>query len=84
MLLAYGHVLEGFGESQRMVNGVLSCAKGLWLCTTLLWQIAYSHMLTQHLVLLVKKKWLISPSNDKEVIKKSWEYIGFTYKITHR
>jgi hypothetical protein len=65
------------------LRDVLSCAEQLWLCTTLLWRIAYSHMLTQHLALLVEKKWLVPPTNDEENTELSRKYAGFTHEFTH-
>jgi hypothetical protein len=81
-LLAYGHALEGFGLSRMTGIDVLRCADELWLCTTLLWRIAYSHMLTQHMTLLVEKKLLVFPTNDEENTRESREYTGFTHKFT--
>jgi hypothetical protein len=83
-LLAYGHALEGFGQARRTGIDVLSCAEQLWLCTTLLWRIAYSHMLTQHLVLLVEQQWLVLPTNNEENIEQSRLYTRFTHEFTHR
>jgi hypothetical protein len=85
-LLAYGHLLEKFGDIRK--TGIdaerLDGAVQLWLCTTLLWRIAYSHMLTQHLALLVKRRWIVLPTKNKENIKRYRSYTGFSHKFTSK
>jgi len=83
-LLAYGHALEKFGRSRQTGVGLLTCADELWLCATLLWRIAYSHLLTQHMRLLVEKNLLFFPINTKEHTRASREYTGFTHEFTSK
>ncbi len=68
-LLSYGKALEAFvdalGDHKKQPNlqEVVCKADEVWTCTSLLWSIAYSRILENHLETLRQNGWLEAPVN---------------------
>ena len=78
-LLSYGKVLDGFvaalalHKSKPNFSDLIRWTDEVWICTSLLWSIAYSWILDNYLAILSTNGWLRVPSNLSYPI-----YSGFT------
>jgi hypothetical protein len=76
-LMAYANALGALSEAEcnwqnhpgtEAMKMRESCAERVWQCTYLLWRIAYSQILHQHLALLGKGFWLHQPINSQKAL----------------
>jgi hypothetical protein len=68
-LLSYGKALDAFEEAKNANASVqvqVLRANNLWHCASLLWYIAYSRILQDHLKVLASKQWLTRPENSTD------------------
>lgn len=70
-LLSYGKALDAFEEARGNAMQVqVDRAKDVWQYAFLLWSIAYSQILQDHLKVLVSKGWLARPENLRDNLMK--------------
>ena len=87
-LLAYGRALDLLFVARRdgNVQNEVAMARRVWHCATILWRIAYSGMLRNHLAVLNKKNWLVVPIYDEGNIELFQNFSGFNhleYQMKH-
>jgi hypothetical protein len=77
-LISYGKALDGFvaaldlHKSKPNFLDLISQTDEVWICTSLLWSIAYSRILDNHLAILSANGWLGAPSNPSYPIYSSF------------
>jgi hypothetical protein len=71
---AYAKALTNYKDPESFVD-LMSHASQVYNCVSLLWIIAYSRILENHLKVLHDNRWIKLPTNSKEKLNK---YISFT------
>ena len=68
-LISYGKALDNFAaaltdhQKQPDLQNLVHRTNEIWTCTSLLWSIAYSRILENHLEILHQNGWLAAPTN---------------------
>jgi len=77
-LLAYGKGLDALKEVDGKTGKDLAPKyQQVWICSCLLWRIAFSKMLRHHLAILSKGDWLRLPINNQDMLTRCQLYTGF-------